>query len=278
VRFYCVTSGSILTAGQLGQKHIGDGWPIRALLIRRSKSCWRKVSTRCVWGEQRPDRVDGYQRRQTPNWSLYPLVRNLCARRGFDVIVAAGVAAAIGDPSRFASAPDFMAYLGLVPSEQSSGPKRCLGGITKSGDIHARTLLIEASHCYRFPARVARHKLAAVDAVPDAVREIAWKAQTRLCQRFRRMMTQGKPKQVVVTAIARELAGFVWAIACLTSDPPANSSAVKPALEEVCLIGSTGCSHAPHLQPLKDAPRCARANHGRAGETTAVPRERKMTP
>ena len=229
-------------------------------------------------GEQRQDRVDGYLRQQIPNWSLYPLVRNLCALRGFDVIVAAGVAAAIGDPSRFASAPDFMTYLGLVPSEQSSGPKRRLGGITKSGDIHARTLLIEASHCYRFPARVARHKLAAVDAVPDAVREIAWKAQTRLCQRFRRMMAQGKPKQVVVTAIARELAGFVWAIACLTSDPPANSSAVKPALEEACLIGATGCSHAPHRQLLTDAPHCARANHGRAGETTAVPRERKMTP
>ena len=90
----------------------------------------------------------------------------------------------------------------------------------RAGDVHARTLLIEAAHSYRFPARIARHKLAAVDAVPEAVREIAWKAQTRLCQRYRHMMAKGKPKQVVVTAIARELAGFVWSIACITSDPP----------------------------------------------------------
>jgi hypothetical protein len=106
------------------------------------------------------------------------------------------------------------------------------GHFVRSG-LHARTLLIEAAHCYRFPARIARHKLAAVDEVPEAVRVIAWKAQTRLCQRYRRMMAKGKPRQVVVTAIARELAGFVWAIACITSDPPAKTSAVAPASEEV---------------------------------------------
>jgi len=176
-------------------------------------------------GEQRRDRVDGYLRAQIPTWSLFPLVQNLGALRGLDTIASAGLAAAIGDPSRFASAPDFMAYLGLVPSEHSSGPKRRIGAITKSGDIHARTLLIEAAHGYRFPARIARRKLAAVDAVPEAVRAIAWKAQTRLCQRYRHMMAKGKPTQIIVTAIARELAGFVWSIACITSDPPAKTSA-----------------------------------------------------
>jgi transposase len=130
-------------------------------------------------GEQRRDRVDGYLRAQIPSWSLFPLVRNLSALRGLDTIASAGLAAAIGDPSRFATAPDFMAYLGLVPSEHSTGPKRRTGAITKAGDIHARTLLIEAAHSYRLPARVARHKLAAVEAVPETVREIAWKAQTR---------------------------------------------------------------------------------------------------
>ena len=94
-------------------------------------------------------------------------MQNLSALRGLDTIASAGLAAAIGDPSRFASAPDFMAYLGLVPSEHSTGPKRRVGAITKTGDIHARTLLIEAAHSYRFPARVARPKLAAVDAVPE---------------------------------------------------------------------------------------------------------------
>ena len=99
-------------------------------------------------------------------------MQNLLALRGLDTIASAGLAAAIGDPSRFASAPDFMAYLGLVPPEHYSGPKRCIGAITKAGDVHARTLLIEAAHSYRFPARIARHKLTTVDAVPDAVREI----------------------------------------------------------------------------------------------------------
>jgi transposase len=143
------------------------------------------------------------------------------------MIAAAGLAAAIGDPSRFATAPHLMAYLGLVPSEHSSGPKRRIGAITKAGDIHARTVLIEAAHSYRHPARIARRKLAAVDAVPKAVRAIAWKAQTRLCQRYRQMMAKGKPNQVVVTAIARELAGFVWAIACITSDPAATGDVVN---------------------------------------------------
>src|ERR1700733_10747297 len=187
-------------------------------------------------GEHRRDRVDDYLRAQIPSWSLFPLVRNLCALRGLDMIAGAGLAGAIGAPARFTAASNFMAYIGLVPSEHSSGTQRHMGAITRTGDVHARTLLIEAAHCYRFPARIARHKLAAVDAVSETVRVIAWKAQTRLCQRYRRMMAKGKPRQVVVTAIARELAGFVWAIACVTSDPPVKASAVAPASEEV---GST---------------------------------------
>jgi transposase len=201
-------------------------------------------------GEQRRDRVDGFLRAQIPTWSLFPLVQNLGALRGLDTIASAGLAAAIGDPSRFASAPDFMAYLGLVPSEHSSGPKRRMGAITKSGDVHARTLLIEAAHSYRFPARIARRKLAAVDAVPEAVREIAWKAQTRLCQRYRYMVAKNKPTPVIVTAIARELAGFVWSIACVTSDPPAKTSAATTS-DEVCPTKSTGRSRALRRQPLK---------------------------
>jgi len=183
-------------------------------------------------GELRRDRIDGHLRAQIPTWSLFPLVQSLCALRGLDTIASAGLAAAIGDPSRFASAPDFMAYLGLVPSEHSTGPKRRIGAITKAGDVHARTLLIEAAHNYRFPARVGRHKLAAVDGVSEAVRAIAWKAQTRLCHRYRRMMAAGKLKQIVVVAIARELAGFVWSIACITSDPPARTSVATPASED----------------------------------------------
>jgi transposase len=200
-------------------------------------------------GEQRRDRVEGHLRAQIPSWSLFPLVRNLCALRGFDTIAGAGLAAVIGDPSRFATAPNFMAYLGLVPSEHSSGPKRRIGAITKAGDVHARTLLIEAAHSYRLPARIGRRKVAAVDAVPDAVREIAWKAQTRLCQRYRRMIAQGKLKPVVLTAIARELAGFVWAIACITSDPSAATAGTMDTGARSAGDLAGACAVAEHAAP-----------------------------
>ena len=137
-------------------------------------------------------------------------------------------------------------------------PKRRTGAITKSGDIHARTLLIEAAHSYRFPARIGRAKLVAVDAVPEAVREIAWKAQTRLCRRYRQMLGKGKLKPVVVTAIARELAGFVWSIACVTSDPPPKP-ATTTASEEVCPTRLTGRSRAPRRQTPKADRRRARS-------------------
>jgi len=140
-----------------------------------------------------------------------------------------------------------------------------MGGITKSGDIHARTLLIEAAHSYRFPARITRRQLAAVDTVPEAVREIAWKAQTRLCQRYRHMMAKGKPTQVIVAAIARELAGFVWSIACITSDPPAKTSAIATTTDEVSPTKSTGPFRSPPHPPLKTTThRAARPEQTRA--------------
>jgi transposase len=209
--------------------------------------------------EQRRDRGEAHLRAQIPCWSLAPLVRDLCALRGLDVIGAAGLAAAIGDPSRFPSARDFMAYLGLVPSEHSSGPRQRLGAITKSGDVHARTVLIEAAWSYRFPARVARAKLAAVEAAPDAVREIAWKAQIRLCRRYRLMMDSGKPKQVVVTAIARELAGFVWAVARRTAAVPTHAHHPATAAEaavgkEVLTVRATDAAGAERSPPPKLTP------------------------
>jgi transposase len=216
--------------------------------------------------EQRRDRVESYLRAQIPSWSLFPLVRNLCALRGLDIIASAGLAAAIGDPSRFATAPHFMAYLGMVPSEDTSGPRRRIGAITKAGDIHARTMLIEAAHSYRYPARIARHKLAAVDAVPEAVRAIAWKAQTRLCQRYRQMTARGKLNQVVVTAIARELAGFVWSIACITSDPVVSDDIVtelygvettlgyEVTMSPERLLNKSHRSRPPRAAPGKTAP------------------------
>jgi transposase len=100
-----------------------------------------------------------------------------------------------------------------VPSEHSSGASVRRGGLTKAGNSAARRLLIEAAWCYRFPARVSRGLLLRQEEQPKPIREIAWKAQTRLCARYRRLARTGKPANVVTAAIARELAGFVWDIA-----------------------------------------------------------------
>jgi transposase len=105
-----------------------------------------------------------------------------------------------------------MAYLGLVPSESSTGDTVKRGGITKAGNGRARRILVEAAWSYRYPARVGREKQPKVAAAPRRVREIAWKAQTRLCGRFRALLRKGKLPAIAVTAIARELSAFIWAI------------------------------------------------------------------
>jgi len=112
-----------------------------------------------------------------------------------------------------------MAYLGLVPSEHSSGESTKRGGITKAGNSHARRMLVEASWSYRFPARVSRRLRDRQESLPQCVWEIAWKAQVRLCARYQRLIAKGKQSQVAVTAVARELAGFMWAITKTISVP-----------------------------------------------------------
>lgn len=103
--------------------------------------------------------------------------------------------------------------LGLVPSEHSTGGSIKRGGITKTGNGHARKVLIEAAWAYRVQPRVSRALRKRQENQSDPVRKIAWKAQLRLCAKYRRLMAKGKPKQVVVTAIARERSAFLWAIA-----------------------------------------------------------------
>ena len=106
-----------------------------------------------------------------------------------------------------------MAYLGLVPSEHSTGDNIKRGGITKTGNGHARKVLVEAAWTYRLQPRVSRALLKRQENLPESVREIAWKAQLRLCARYKKLISTGKTKQVVVTAIARELSAFLSAIA-----------------------------------------------------------------
>ena len=147
-------------------------------------------------------------------WSLAPVVHSLKALRGIDKLAAMIVLAELGDISRFESPRQLMAYLGLVPSEHTSGANRRQGGITKTGNSHARRVLVESSWSYRFPARQTAHiKRKAADA-SDEAKAIAWKAQKRLCGRYRTMSQAGKNTKVVCIAVARELVGFIWAIAC----------------------------------------------------------------
>ena len=121
------------------------------------------------------------------------------------------IAAELGDPRRFPTAPSVMAFVGLVPSEHSSGTKQARGAITKTGNAHLRRVLVEAAWHYRhhpFVGDALRRRQRG--ASPDAI-DTAWRAQHRLARRYRRLIARGKPKQQVVTAVARELTGFLWA-------------------------------------------------------------------
>jgi transposase len=165
--------------------------------------------------ESRRDRLTQQIEGLLPNWLMAPVVAALQAMRGVALVVAVTVVAEVGDFRRFANPRQLMAYLGLVPSEHSSGSSVRRGGITKAGNALARRVLIEGAWTYRMSARVSRKLLDRLDGLPAAVRNIAWKAQLRLCARYRRLAATGRPKVVVTTAIAREMVGFIWAIACL---------------------------------------------------------------
>jgi len=162
---------------------------------------------------KRIERLTDQIRLAVPNWRLAPIVLALQAARGVSLIVAVTLLAEIGDLTRFDKPSQLMAYLGLVPSEHSTGLTIKRGSITKTGNGHARKALVEAAWAYRMQARVSRTLLKRQHGLPDRVCQIAWKAQLRLCNRFRRLTAQGKTKQIVVTAIARELSAFLWAIA-----------------------------------------------------------------
>jgi transposase len=166
-----------------------------------------------VWAAQeRRDTLIARIAEMVSSWSLGPLVEALRGLRGIDMISAATFIATTGDLSRFDSPRLLMGYLGLVPSEHSSGGNIRRGGITKTGNREARRMLIEAAWSYRYPARVAKEKAEILVRLPKIIRDIAWKAQTRLCARYRALIAKGKKPTVVVAALARELAGFVWAI------------------------------------------------------------------
>lgn len=162
--------------------------------------------------EARRDRLTGQIEELLPNWSMAPVVAALQAMRGVALVAAVTVVAEVGDFRRFANPRQLMAYLGLVPSEHSSGGSVRRSGITKAGNALARRVLIEGAWTYRLSARVSRKIHDRLEPLSTEIRDIAWKAQVRLCARYRRLVALGKPKVVVTTAIAREMVGFIWAI------------------------------------------------------------------
>lgn len=161
----------------------------------------------------RLERLDNELQHQVQQWRYYPLVKALQAMRGVRLLVAAGVVAELGDLTRFDSPRKLMGYLGLVPSEHSSGDNRRLGRITKCGNSRARRLLIEGAQSYRYTAKVSCELQKRQEDLPKDIVDIAWKAQLRLCKRYQRLMHRGKHRNIVVTAIAREMIAYIWAIA-----------------------------------------------------------------
>jgi transposase len=165
-------------------------------------------------GSNRVADITAQMERVLPQWSLAPVVDSLVALRGIDKLAAMVLLAELGDISRFDSPKQLMAYLGLVPSEHSSGGRRRLGAITKTGNRHARRMLVESAWSYRFPARQTAHLKRKAANASDEAKVIAWRAQKRLCGRYRTLLQAGKNTKQTTVAIARELTGFIWDIVC----------------------------------------------------------------
>ena len=173
--------------------------------------------------EVRVKRFDDQIAAFVPDWGLAPVVAALQAMRGIGFLCAVTLVSEIGDFTRFAHPRQLMAYLGLVPSESSSGPRTRRAGITKAGNSRARRILVEGAWTYRMNSRVGRHKVKLLDTLPKMVCDIAWKAQIRLCAKYRKLLARGANAKVVSVAIAREMIGFAWAIACHVQARPASA-------------------------------------------------------
>ncbi|HSA81762.1 MAG TPA: IS110 family transposase [Geminicoccaceae bacterium] len=162
---------------------------------------------------ERLERLEQALREAVTTWRLYPVVEAIQALRGVELTAAIILVSEVGDLTRFDTPRKLMSYLGLTPSEYSSGSQRRQGGITKAGNGHARRALVEGAWAYRYPAKVSRHLQLRLEKVSADVQAIAWKAQERLCKRYRHLTGRGKHANQVAVAIAREMAAFAWAIA-----------------------------------------------------------------
>lgn len=192
---------------------------VQQIVLQEYVDAVREVQRRVV-------ALEGQMREALHSWSLGPVAQALMALRGVSVITAMTTLAELGDITRFDSPRQLMAYLGLVPSEHSSGGTRRQSGITRTGNRHVRRVLVEAAWNHRFPPRKTRDIQRRAEKTSQAVQAIAWQAQKRLCGRYQVLLRAGKEKNQVTTAVARELAGFIWAIACEVMGKPHASKAL----------------------------------------------------
>lgn len=172
---------------------------------------------------RRVDALDDQIESAGPASAFGTVIEGLMALRGVDRLTATTIVAEVGDLRRFADAPQLMKYLGVVPSEHSSGSTQKRGGITKTGNGHVRRVLVEAAWTYRHPARKSPLLQRRAERTTEAVQAIAWAAQKRLCERYRLFAARGKKQVQVCTAIARELTGFIWAIGQALPRPEAKA-------------------------------------------------------
>lgn len=179
--------------------------PQQQIVLEEYAEAVRQAQRRTALLEQQLQRaIDG--------WSLGAAAQALTALRGVDKTAAATLLAELDDISRFEHPRQLMSYVGLVPSEFSSGQQQRRGGITKTGNSHVRRMLIECAWGYRFPARKTAVIQRRAERAPEAVQAIAWQAQVRLCDKYRRLQARGLNGPKTVTAVARELCGFMWAV------------------------------------------------------------------
>jgi transposase len=165
--------------------------------------------------QQRLSRIDAELLEHVRQWRMFPVIVAIQALRGVQFTVAVTVIAELGDLTRFNNPKQLMSYFGLTPSEYTTGERRRQGGITKAGNSHARRALVEGAWAYRYPAKVSRHLQLRLEKTTQPIQNISWKAQVRLCKRYRRLTARGKHSNQVTIAIAREMAAFIWDIARL---------------------------------------------------------------
>lgn len=178
-------------------------------------------------GKKRVEGLEDHMRIRLENWSRLPFVKALQGFRGFQMVASMVIASELGDLTRFDHPRKLMAFLGLVPSEESSGDKRHQGAITKCGKSHARWMLVEVAHHYRMNPKISKELTTRQAGLSGPVKALSWKAQKRLSKRYIKLKMRRLHENKVKVAVARELAAFIWELAHLVEGRPVPQRAAQ---------------------------------------------------